>query len=259
MESYLPHFDLKGKKAIITGATKGIGRAISFSYAEAGADVILIARSLEDLKSTAEQIEKNFNVKADYIASSVTDLDHIIGQINDLTESRGVDILVNNAGMNIRSEALNVTEDEWQQIIDTNMKSAFFLSKNIAKMMIENNNKGKIISVSSVAGQTALRTGVVYAMTKAAIIQMTKTLALEWGQYGINVNAIGPWYFPTALTEKLLKDEQYVQDIVDRTPMRRIGKLEEIAGPAVFLASDASNYMTGQTLMVDGGMTIYGF
>ncbi|GEL76195.1 oxidoreductase [Tenuibacillus multivorans] len=259
METYLPSFELKGKRAVVTGATKGIGRAIAMAYAEAGADVILIARSDEDLSQTAKQIEQDYQVNVDYIAASVTELDYIKHQLDILTGLGAVDILVNNAGMNIRSEALDVTEDEWQQIIDTNMKSALFLSKHIAKQMIDQNKKGKIISVSSVAGQTALRTGVIYAMTKAAIIQMTKTLSLEWGKYGINVNAIGPWYFPTALTEKLLQDEQYVQDIVDRTPMGRIGKLEEIAGPAVFLASDASNYMTGQTLMVDGGMTIYGF
>ncbi|TFB24004.1 SDR family oxidoreductase [Filobacillus milosensis] len=259
MESYLPSFSLKGKTAVITGATKGIGRAIAFSYAESGANVILIARSEKDLVNTVETIKNNFDVSADYIVASVSELDKITNQLEEKTSDSGIDILVNNAGMNIRSEALNVTEEEWQQIIDTNMKSALFLSKYVAKNMIKNKTKGKIISISSVAGQTALRTGVVYAMTKAAIIQMTKTLSLEWGKYGINVNAIGPWYFPTALTEKLLENEQYVQDIVERTPMQRIGMLEEIAGPAVFLASDASNYMTGQTLMVDGGMTIYGF
>ncbi|MGP4071904.1 SDR family NAD(P)-dependent oxidoreductase [Piscibacillus sp. B03] len=259
MESYLPNFSLKGKLAVITGATKGIGRAIAFSYAESGADLILVARNEDDLKNTSVKLEEQFNVSVQYITTSVTELDHLTKELDHLTNTRGIDILINNAGMNIRSEALEVTESEYQQIIDTNMKSVLFLSQYVAKNMLNHKIKGKIISVSSVAGQTALRTGVVYAMTKAALIQMTKTLSLEWGKYGINVNAIGPWYFPTALTEKLLQDDQYVQDIVNRTPLNRIGKLEEIAGPAVFLASDASNYMTGQTLMVDGGMTIYGF
>ncbi|KHF34248.1 Gluconate 5-dehydrogenase [Paenibacillus sp. P1XP2] len=118
---------------------------------------------------------------------------------------------------------------------------------------------GKIINISSVGGHTALRTGVVYGSTKAALIHMTKILALEWGKYGILVNAVGPWYFRTPLTEKLLSDEQYVQDILDRTPLNRVGQLEEVVGPVVFLASDAANYMTGQTLLVDGGMSIYGF
>ncbi|PKR78811.1 2-deoxy-D-gluconate 3-dehydrogenase [Halalkalibacillus sediminis] len=259
MESYLPSFDLKGKTALITGATKGIGRAITIAYAEAGANLVIVSRSEEDLSNLKTQIQNDYQVKVVYVASSVTDISNITSKLDMMKETMPIDILVNNAGMNIRSEALNVTEEEWSQIIDTNMKSALFLSQYVARNLKERGAKGKIISISSVGGVTALRTGVVYAMTKAALIQMTKTLSLEWGKYGINVNAIGPWYFPTALTEELLKNEQYVQDIVDRTPLERIGKLEEIAGPAVFLASDASNYMTGQALMVDGGMTIYGF
>ncbi|MGM8216407.1 SDR family NAD(P)-dependent oxidoreductase [Bacillaceae bacterium W0354] len=259
MESYLPSFKLTGKRAIITGATKGIGRAIAFAYAEAGADVLLISRSESDLKTTTEKIKKQFNVKANYITASITNYKEIINELDNHYKDTIFDVLVNNAGMNIRSEALKVTEQEWQQIMDTNMKGAFFITQHIANKMHKQNIKGKIINISSVAGHTALRTGVVYAMTKAALIQMTKTLALEWGKYGININSLGPWYFPTSLTEKLLEDEQYAKDIVDRTPLGRIGKLEEIAGPALFLASDASNYVTGQTLMVDGGMTIYGF
>lgn len=234
METYLPNFKLEGKLAVITGATKGIGRAIAFSYAESGANLILIARNEEDLHKTSRVIQDQYNVSVDYVATSVTELDFLKSKLLELTAGRGIDILVNNAGMNIRSEALKVTESEYQQIIDTNMKSVLFLSQFVAQNMIDHNIKGKIISVSSVAGQTALRTGVVYAMTKAALIQMTKTLSLEWGKYGINVNAIGPWYFPTTLTEKLLQNDQYVQDIVNRTPLNRIGRLEEIAGPAVF-------------------------
>lgn len=178
--------------------------------------------------------------------------------MEEIRGDRAIDIWVNNAGMNIRSEAENVSEEEWDQIVSTNMKSAFFLSQYAGRVM-KQHRQGKIINISSVGGHTALRTGVVYAMTKSALIQMTKNLALEWGKYQINVNAIGPWYFPTSLTEQLLQDEDYVQSILERTPLNRIGKLEEVSGAAVFLASDAGNYMTGQTLFVDGGMTIYGF
>jgi NAD(P)-dependent dehydrogenase (short-subunit alcohol dehydrogenase family) len=119
--------------------------------------------------------------------------------------------------------------------------------------------QGKIINIASVAGHVALRTGVVYASTKAAMIQMTKVLAMEWGKYNINVNSIGPWYFKTPLTAELLQNEEYVNDILAVTPLKRIGELEELVGPAVFLSSDASNYVTGQTIFVDGGMTIQGF
>ncbi len=149
------------------------------------ADVILVARNENDLQKTTIQLEEQFNVKANYITSSVTELSEITQKLDELTQNKGIDILVNNAGMNIRSEAIKVTEGEYQQIIDTNMKSAFFLSQYAAQNMIKHKIKGKIISISSVAGQTALRTGVVYAMTKAALIQMTKTLSIEWGNMGL--------------------------------------------------------------------------
>ncbi|MBB6452264.1 NAD(P)-dependent dehydrogenase (short-subunit alcohol dehydrogenase family) [Salirhabdus euzebyi] len=257
METYLPSFHLEGKTAVITGATKGIGRAISISYAEAGANVILISRTKSDLDQLKTDLEmRGTNVQT--IIGDVQQYKEIIKRVDDVIGDRSIDVWVNNAGMNIRSEAEKVTEEEWDQIINTNMKSAFFFSQYAAKKMKEQ-EYGKIINISSVAGHVALRTGVVYAMTKAALIQMTKTLSLEWGKYGIRVNAIGPWYFPTSLTEKLLQNEQYVQDIVDRTPLKRIGELKELAGTAVFLATEASDYITGQTIFVDGGMTIYGF
>ncbi|WP_186577848.1 SDR family NAD(P)-dependent oxidoreductase [Aquibacillus kalidii] len=254
---YLPSFSLNNKLAVITGSTKGIGRAIALAYAESGADIVLISRTENDLERVKEEVEA-YGSQAFTVCSDIKDYSYIISKVDELIGERPIDIWVNNAGMNIRTEALHVSESEWNQILDTNMKSSFFLSQAAAKRMV-NQKQGKIINMSSVGGHVALRTGVVYAMTKSAIIQMTKNLAMEWGKYGINVNAIGPWYFPTALTEKLLQDEAYVKDILDRTPLNRIGKLEELAGTAVYLGSDASNYMTGQTLFVDGGMTIYGF
>ncbi|MCP8616081.1 SDR family NAD(P)-dependent oxidoreductase [Salirhabdus salicampi] len=257
METYLPDFHLKGKTAVITGATKGIGRAIASSYAEAGANVVLISRTEEDLYRFKEELIP-FGTTIHTIVGDVQNYQEIISAIEHMDEIKEINVWVNNAGINIRSEAEKVSEDEWEKIVDVNMKGAFFLSQFAARKM-KDLNYGKIINITSVAGHVALRTGVVYGMTKAALIQMTKTLALEWGKYGIRINAIGPWYFETALTEKLLQDEQYVQDIVDRTPLRRIGELKELAGAAVFLASEASDYITGQTLFVDGGMTIYGF
>jgi NAD(P)-dependent dehydrogenase (short-subunit alcohol dehydrogenase family) len=133
------------------------------------------------------------------------------------------------------------------------------VSQEVGQIMKEKGNGGKIINITSVAGHVALRTGVVYAATKAALIQMTKVLAMEWGQFGIHVNAIGPWYFKTPLTEKLLENQAYVDEILAVTPLKRIGELPELVGPVVFLVSDAANYITGQTLFVDGGMTIHGF
>ncbi len=169
-----------------------------------------------------------------------------------------LDIWINNAGMNIRTPALEVTDSEWETIVGTNLKSALIGSQQAARFMKEQGG-GSIINIASVAGVTALRTGVVYGATKAGMIQMTRNLALEWAPYGIRVNGVGPWYFKTPLSEKVLADEAYLSRILDRTPMGRIGELRELVGPVVFLASEASSYMTGQTLIVDGGMSIFGF
>jgi NAD(P)-dependent dehydrogenase (short-subunit alcohol dehydrogenase family) len=255
---YLPSFSLNDKLAVVTGAGRGIGRALSIGIAEAGADVVLLSRTRSDLEDTASEIEK-LGRRAYIIPTDVTSRDEIRKAIDYIEgQKRSIDILINNAGMNIRSTALEVTDQEWQTIMDTNLKSAFMMSQEAGKHMKEK-NQGKIINIASVAGHVALRTGVVYASTKAAMIQMTKVLAMEWGKYNINVNSIGPWYFKTPLTAELLQNQEYVNDLLAVTPLKRIGELEELVGPTVFLSSDASNYVTGQTIFVDGGMTIQGF
>lgn len=256
---FLPSFRLDGKIAVVTGAGRGIGRALAIGLAEAGADVALISRTLEDLENTASIIQeigrRSLILQAD--AANREEVQQVVAQVKDEWEK--VDILINNAGMNIRSKALEVTDEEWQTIMDTNLKSAFMMAQEIGKIMKNQAAGGRIINISSVAGHVALRTGVVYASTKAAMIQMTKVLAMEWGQYGINVNSIGPWYFKTPLTAKLLADEDYVRDILAVTPLKRVGELPELVGPVVFLSSEAGSYVSGQTLFVDGGMTIHGF
>jgi NAD(P)-dependent dehydrogenase (short-subunit alcohol dehydrogenase family) len=256
---FLPSFRLDGKRAVVTGAGRGIGRALAIGLAEAGADVALISRTREDLEETASIIQE-LGSRTLILQADVTkriEVQQAVAEVKSQWES--IDILINNAGMNIRSKALEVTDEEWQTIMDTNLKSAFMMAQEIGKIMKEQATGGRIINISSVAGHVALRTGVVYASTKAAMIQMTKVLAMEWGQYGINVNSIGPWYFKTPLTENLLADEEYVRDILAVTPLKRVGELPELVGPVVFLSSEAGNYVSGQTLFVDGGMTIHGF
>jgi NAD(P)-dependent dehydrogenase (short-subunit alcohol dehydrogenase family) len=256
---FLPSFSLEGKKAIVTGAGRGIGRALAVGLAEAGADVALLSRTEVDLHETARMIE-GLGKKALVIPTDVTKREDVQGAIQKMVkEWGGIDILINNAGMNIRSKAFEVTDQEWNTIMDTNLRSAFMMSQETGKIMKDQGRGGRIISITSVGGHIALRTGVVYAATKAALIQMTKVLALEWGQYNINVNAIGPWYFKTPLTEMLLADKEYVNDILAVTPLKRVGELPELVGPVVFLSSSAGDYVHGQTLFVDGGMTIQGF
>lgn len=250
----LPSFRLDGRKALVTGASSGIGKALAIGLAEAGAEVYLVARSKEKLDDVVDEM-KSLSLKATAIPADITkqrDIENVFSKIDKL------DILVNNAGLNIRAKALDVTDEEWETIVNLNIKAAFKMSQFAAKMM-KDQEKGNIINISSVAGHVALHTGVVYGLTKAAVIQMTKNLALEWSKYNIRVNAIGPWYISTPLTEKYLKDEAYLKTILDRTPLNRIGSLSDVVGPVVFLASDASGYITGQTLFVDGGMTIFGF
>ncbi|MDF1507788.1 glucose 1-dehydrogenase [Robertmurraya sp. DFI.2.37] len=256
---YLPSFRLDEQKVIVTGAGRGIGRALAIGLAEAGADIALLSRTKEDLEETANYIN-DLGREALVVPTDVTKRENIIESLHHIVGKWGkVNVLINNAGMNIRSKALDVTDEEWQKIMDTNLKSTFMMSQEVGKLMKETNTDGKIISISSVAGTVALRTGVVYAATKAAMIQMTKVLAMEWGQYNIRVNSIGPWYFKTPLTEKLLADPEYLHEILSVTPLNRVGELQELVGPAVFLASEAGNYVTGQTIFVDGGMSIKGF
>ncbi|WP_339061109.1 glucose 1-dehydrogenase [Tepidibacillus marianensis] len=251
-------FNLEGNVAVVTGSGKGIGKALALGLADAGADLVIVARTQNDIDQTVSEIEQKGR-KAIGISTDVKKKEDIEKMVGEALQTFGkIDILVNNAGMNIRTPALEIPEEEWELIIQTNMKSVFLASQAVGKHMVEQGN-GSIINISSVAGQVALRTGVAYAATKAGIIQMTKTLALEWGKSNVRVNCIAPWYFRTPLTEKLLADEEYYNEIIGRTPLRRVGDVKELVGPAVFLASEASSYVTGHTIFVDGGMSVYGF
>lgn len=250
----LKSFSLENKTAIVTGAGKGIGQAIAIALAEAGANVMLVARTESDLQQTQHVIGNN---RTAYIMADITKRQDIQKAVEKTVDLFGtLDILVNNAGMNIRSSLTDATDTEWHQIMDTNAQSVFMFSQEAVKKMPSGSS---IINISSVGGDRALKTGVIYAASKAAIIQMTKVMAMEWGVKNIRVNAIGPWYFKTPLTEKVLSNPEYLRDILAVTPMKRVGELPEVASPVVFLASDAASYITGQTLFVDGGMSIHGF
>ncbi|MCF8364604.1 MAG: SDR family oxidoreductase [Bacteroidales bacterium] len=251
-------WSLTGKTALITGATKGIGRAIAEEFVSLGASVYLVGRNPLNLHEVINQLGNN----SDLVDGMVADLSlpqERKAAVNKIMDKWGeLNILVNNVGTNIRKKTIDYTDEEIEFLFQTNLKSAYDLSRNCYPLLAKSGN-ASIINISSVAGITSLKTGSVYGMTKAAMIQMTKNLACEWGAENIRINAIAPWYIETPLALQVLKDLDYLKSVLDRTPMKRIGLVEEVASVAAFLAMPASSYITGQTLAVDGGFSIYGF
>ncbi|MGC9470486.1 MAG: SDR family oxidoreductase [Bacteroidales bacterium] len=250
-------WNLTGKKALITGATRGIGRAILDMFLELGAEVFPVARNPKDIRHLTQELAGQYTVEG--MAADVTIPGERETLVSMLEEKWGrLDILVNNVGMNIRKKALEYSEQEIRQIMETNLYSAFSLARQ-AHQLMKKSGRASLVNISSVAGLTHIRTGVVYGMTKAAMVQMTRNLAVEWAAHGIRVNAVAPWYIDTPLARQVLKNLDYLQEVLNRTPMKRIGKPEEVATAVAFLCMPASSYITGQTLAVDGGFSIYGF
>ena len=249
-------YSLKNRKALITGATRGIGKAITEEFLNLGAEVTIVARNIETMSKQIKEYEsRGFGVHG--ISADVgrkEGIEKIFGEIN--TDS--LDILVNNAGYNIRKKSVDYTEDEFSFLMQTNLRSVFNMSVKAYPYLKKSGNSA-ILNISSVAGITALRTGSPYAITKAGINQLTKNLAVEWAMDGIRVNAIAPWYIQTPLTEGLLSKPEFLKEVLERTPMKRVGQPREIATVAAFLCSDASSFVTGQCIAVDGGFTVYGF
>lgn len=249
---------LEGKMALVTGATRGIGLAIAQEFIALGATVMIVGRNRELMSKTVE----NFGANLDRIIPVVADLS-IADQRQKLPETVNLkfgklDILVNNVGTNIRRKSIDYNETELDFIVQTNLLSAFDLSRSLYPLL-QKSGKASIVNIASVAGLTSLRTGVVYGMTKAAMIQMTKNLACEWATDNIRVNSVAPWYIETPLAGQVLSNPDYLSEVLARTPMKRIGKPAEVAAAAAFLAMEASSYITGQCITVDGGFTVYGF
>lgn len=247
----LDKFNLQGKVAIVTGASRGIGQGIAVGLAEAGADIVGVAtRGMEETKAKVEEAGGKFvAVKADL--SSLEPIDEIIKVI--LEEFGKIDILVNNAGIIRRQPCLEFSLENWDDVMNVNIRTAFFLAQAVAKQFVRQGTGGKIINIASML---SFQGGILvpsYTASKSAIAGVTKTMANEWAQYNINVNAIAPGYIATDNTAPIREDEVRNQSILDRIPAGRWGSPEDLKGAAVFLASSASDYMQGHILAVDGG------
>jgi NAD(P)-dependent dehydrogenase (short-subunit alcohol dehydrogenase family) len=250
----IPSFDLTGKTAIITGATKGLGYGMAQTLASAGADLVVVSRTEADCQAVAAEI-RGMGRRAHAVPTDVTRPDQIQNLLNTAVAKFGrIDILVNNAGTAITKKAIKLTEEDWDRIMDVNLKGPFLLTQAVGRQMISQNS-GKVINIASMFGLVGDINVLPYLCSKGGIIQMTRGLALEWARYNIQVNAVCPGYVKTALNTKVLETEKVFQYITEKTPMRRYGEIWEIAGIVQFLASSASDFITGAVIPVDGGWT----
>ena len=260
MNATTDRWRLDGRRLLITGASQGIGSAIADSALQLGADVWLVARGAENLQQQQAQLQQRFPQQQVYIhCAGLSDAKQRIELLAAVRQQwPQLHGLINNVGSNLRKPALDYTLDEYRQLMELNLTSALHLSQ-LAQPLLKAAAGSAIVNIASVAALCHLRTGVVYAMSKAAMLQMTRNLAVEWAGDNIRVNAIAPWYTDTPLARQVLADENYLAEVLQRTPMRRIASATEVADAVVFMALPAAGFITGICLPVDGGMSINGF
>ncbi|MGI6096798.1 MAG: SDR family NAD(P)-dependent oxidoreductase [Dethiobacteria bacterium] len=250
-------FSLEGKNAVVVGASRGIGKSLALTLARAGANIIPVSRSPEKIKQTALEAEA-FGVKAQAIPADVTIKEEVEKLKEEALSALGkVDILVNCQGINIKKWALELSPEEWKQVIDINLNSVFMTCKAFGSSMVEQ-RYGKIINIASMTSYVGIHRSSAYSASKGGIVQLSQVLAMEWAPYNINVNCIAPGFFRTEITRPVFSDKEAYNRIIARTPMKRVGEVEDLSGTLLYLASSASDYVTGITIPVDGGFLAYG-
>ncbi|KNA15897.1 hypothetical protein SOVF_094030 [Spinacia oleracea] len=252
-------WSLSGMTALVTGGTRGIGNAVVEELGGFGAKVHLCSRNEAELNKCLDE----WKAKGFEVSGSVSDVSSreqrqkLLQDVSSIFNGK-LNILINNAGTNIRNSTTDVSAEEYAKIMTTNLESAYHLCQ-LAHPLLKDSGAGSIVFISSVAGVTSIGTGSVYAATKAAINQLTKNLACEWAKDNIRTNTVAPWYIRTSLVEHLLADKSFLDKVVSRTPLGRVGEAEEVSAMVAFLCLPAASYITGQVISVDGGMTVNGF
>ncbi|GAB3687379.1 SDR family oxidoreductase [Spirosoma flavus] len=252
-------WSLRGQRALVTGGTKGIGEAIVSQFLELGASVFIVARDNTLLQQKlAEYREQGHTVEG--IAADVSQPNVAAQVIEAVTNTWGnLDILVNNAGTNIRKPTADYSSADYDVVLNTNLRSAYEMTQAAYPLLKSSDTGGRVIFVSSVSGLASTSSGSLYGMTKAALVQLTRNLAVEWAGDGIRVNSVAPWYIKTPLASPVLNNPEKLAGILKRTPMNRVGEPEEVASVVSFLSMPASGYVTGQTIAVDGGLMAWAF
>jgi len=251
-----PEFDLSGKVGIVTGAGRGMGYYIALALARYGADLVVCSRTVQELERVGEEIEQ-LGRRVLIQQMDVQKVSEIHAMVRESVEAFGhIDILVNNAGMNIPQWAVDVTEEAWDRVMDVNLKGLFFCAQAVGKVMIQQ-KKGKIINISSQSGSVGLLRRAAYCASKGGVNLLTKVLAIEWAPHNVNVNAVAPTFVETPMTKPMFQDKDFSDYVLGNIPLGRVGKPEDVIGAVVYLASDASDLVTGHVLLVDGGWTAH--
>lgn len=247
-------FDLTGKRALVTGSSQGIGFALSQGLADHGAEVVLNGRDRDKLAAAAAKLAARGR-RVSVMSFDVTSADAVMEGVSAIEQTVGpIDILVNNAGMQFRSPLENFPTEEWERLLATNISSVFYVAQAVARHMIPR-QRGKIINIGSVQSELARPAIAPYTATKGAVRNLTRGMCADWAKYGLQINAIAPGYFKTPLNQALVDDPEFCKWLEKRTPAARWGNVDELTGAAVFLSSDASSFVNGHTLYVDGGIT----